>query len=530
MTELSQPITSPLGMEAKPNPKESGFCYDLGAGLQYGLPSSVTEETTGYQFDGTLYRCPNSRDIYGLGLQLNFDKNEGGDFYSDQDHSRTLLVLSRDQKNIYTGFGKVGETKTLELGSDIYSSSHFWRTSGIFGFSLRPYLGTLSAIPFDSQGSETISLLQLKVGVDLRLTFLDRSTTPPPEGLTDYDVTYYMLAGLHRLGQAYGTSKALSGPSAQAQDYTEELFGEGGLPSSRQEGIGALNVVNLWGAAGKDNEELQLQLRATGDQKGWMTGEKIILTGAAFAFSRSDKSPTMLTYGFAGGLEIVNLWMAQGLDRNLESRRLLNQKTNKEKEGDFILYSSLLNALAFLGGWQGQDSKAGQALLQAGQEAMMARGSSLGQNHPLHFVYEWQKDGSRFLGLEQTTSLSSSNLYINTRLLGQAAPAGPAKVQELADDATGRDPLYEGAKAKASAALGLETATDSVTWSAGVRTLLEYGEGPRPLPGVGGEAQMLLGLGKENWFEAGLGVSADRVGGEFQLGASVVAGLKLPSF
>ena len=57
--------------------------------------------------------------------------------------------------------------------------------------------------------------------------------------------------------------------------------------------------------------------------------------------------------------------------------------------------------------------------------------------------------------------------------------------------------------------------------------VLAYGDGPRPVPGVGAEQQLLLSLGDDIRFELGAGASQDLVDGKLQLGVSGVAGLRI---
>lgn len=552
MPELTQPITGSLGIEAATKPQEDTTSFDLGAGGHYKILSSVTEEGSGYQFGGNLYQSPNTRDIYGFGFQLSLDKNKGGDFYKDQAHSTYTLTLSRGQKetlgrdekgreiltgiaskNLYTGFEKTGEDTSIELGSDIFSYSFLWRTSGRFALALHPYLGMLFAIPFDSQSAEEISLSTLRVGVDLRLMMTDWTSKPPQEGINNYDMVYYMISGFHRLARNYATAKTLSGPSQEVQDYTNQLFGEGGgTPSDRLKDLSLFAILGMRGAGGEDGDELSMQLNASSEQKGWMVVSKLIWSAAEFGLSQKDSSLTLMTQGAAGGLELVDWTTGEGLGLDLQSRRALTNKAQQEKARDFVLYRALLSALTFLAGASLKDSKEGPVLLQAGEQNMIATttapdpaktGAAEGSSH--HLVYEWVKDGGRYLGYKETTYLPSSNLYTDVRLLTQALP-GPAPIQEELDQATNRNPLQEGAKALVSAGLGFETHTGPISWSAGLRTTLAYGQGPKPVPGIGAEQQMLFTFGDKTRFEFGLGVGEDYLQGRLILGLSPVVGFR----
>ncbi len=538
MTELINPIVGPLDVPPKKMAEEHGPNFDLCAGGHIQLPTSVTEQGEGYQLCADLYSAPNARDIYGIGGQISFDHNNGGDFYPDQDHTRYLGTFSSgtrgdlllNLRDYYTGIGKSGGTTTLELGS-VNRGSLFWKTSGNFGVSTGLYAGLLSGIPFNSNGGETTSLLSFRFGLDLRLMSMERPTTPAPEGVTDQGAAVGALAMLHRLGRSYGIAKAMAGPSEQAQDYSNQVFGAGSLPSDRLKDVAFINSFNLFSAGSEDGNELSLELKTHGGQTGWLVGAKIATTAAAFAASAGDNSSTMLTQGFAGGLGLIHLAIANGQDLNLENRRLLNDNAKKEKGRELFLYSALLNGIAFGAGWAGKGSKTGRALLQGSEQAMMSTTSTpdpaetglASDVASYHFVYQWMRGSGTYLGYRKTNHLSSENLYSSTALLAQAF-GGSAPIQEAVDSTTNRDPLYKGAKAMAIASLGLEKQTGTVSWSAGVRTLLAYGEGPQPVPGIGAEQQMLLTFGGKTRFEFGVGVSEDVVDGNLKLGMDGVIG------
>lgn len=544
MTELLNPIVGHLRLETGEEPQ--GFGWDLGGGLNLLIPTSLTEEGSGWQVAGTLYRAPNTRDIFGLGLQLHFDKGDGGDFNTDQSHSRYLLSLIKGRRSPFGsegkeeatgigtkaltfGFGKTGSATTLELGNDIFAPSLFWRMSGKTGLLLRPSLGLFNAIPFDSDQAEETALLGLRAGIEARIFFLDESNGPPPEGLTDYDIWYYFLLQAHRLGRSYGTAKTFTGPSDAAQEVSEEYFGEGGLPSARLEDSGLIIGVGLLGAGGADGEELQLQLKATGDQSGWMAGGKIASTAAYFALGGFDRSPTMFTQGFAGILELGAWIIGANTDLGLADRRTLGGSSKKSRARELILYRTLLNMAGFVAGWAGKDEKTGQALLQGSEQAMISVAmtpdpaeTGLTEGTFFHFVYEMTKDNGNYVGGEVATHLSSSNLYTKLRLLTQTVPGSEVVQDEVIDPATGRDVLYQGAKAKVEVGLGLEFKTGPVTWRAGAQTVLAHGEGPQPVPGVGLEQQLLLSLGEH--VEVGVGVTENWIDEKLQLGVSPVAG------
>lgn len=550
MTELLNPIVGPLRLETGEEPQ--GFGFGLGAGLNLLIPTSLTEEGSGWQVNGTLYRSPNTRDIFGLGLQLHFDKGDGGDFDYDQSHSRTLLSLIKGERSpfssegkeettgigtkaLYVGFGKAGSATTLELGNDIFAPSLFWRIGEKTGLLLRPSLGLFNAIPFDSDQAEETALLGLRAGIEVRILFLDESNRPPPEGLTDYDIWYYSALQAHRLGRTYGTAKTFSGPSDAAQEVSEEYFGEGGLPSARLEDSGLIVGLGLLGAGMADGEELHLQLKGTGGQTGWMAGSKIASTVGYFALGGFDRSPTMLTQGFAGILELGAWIIGANSDLGLADRRTLSSTSKKSKGREFILYRTLLNMAGFAAGWAGKDEKVGQALLQGSEQAMISVASTpdpaetgLTEGTFFHFVYEWTKESGNYVGGEVATHLSSSNLYTKLRLMTQTVPGSEYVQGELVDDATGRDVLYQGAKARAEAGLGLEFKTGPVTWRAGVQTVVAHGEGPQPVPGVGLEQQLLLSLGEH--VEVGVGLTENWIDEKLQLGVSPVAGFRFSSF
>lgn len=545
MTELLNPIVGPLRLET---PTDGfGFGWDLGGGLSLLVPTSLTEEGSGWQVAGTLYRAPNRRDIFGLGFQLQFDKGEGGDFDYDQSRTRGLLSLIRGEqvpansegkveatrlstKGIYAGFGKSGEATTIELGSDILAPSLFWRMSGNTGLLIRPSIGLFNSIPFGSDRAEEISILGLRAMLEVRLFSLENSNRPPPEGLTEYDVWYYSALQAHRFGRTHATAKVFTSPSDAAQEVSEDYSLGVGLPTARLEDSGSIIGLGLFGSGQADGEELQLQLKATGDQVSWMAGTKIASTGAYFALGGFDRSPTMFTQGFAGLLELGGWFIGANSGLSLSERRLLNSTSKKKRAENFILYRTLLNLAGFLAGWGGKNEKAGQALLQGSEQAMISvtmtpdpAETGLVRETSGYLVYETTKEEGNYIGFEITNHLSS-HLYVNTRLLTQATP-GPKVIQdEVIDPTTGRNVLYEGAKARMEAGLGLEFKTGPLTWQAGAQTALAYGEGPQPVPGVGLRQQVLLHL-SEN-VEVGVGLTENWINDKLRLGLSAVGGIR----
>lgn len=541
MAELANPIRGPLEAEVGVSPDVEALGFDFCAGGHFQISSSITAEGSGYQFCGKLNKAPNARDLYWLGFQYSSDQSEAGDFYVGQRDTRYSLLFGRGErsalagetltgistKNWFVGFRNSEGDSMLELGSDIAAYNFLLRPSRQFGISIEPYVRLFSGIPFEDRVAEERSLLSLQAGINVNISYLDWATTPPQSGLNDYDVTVAIAAGAHRLGRNYGMARALTGPSAQAQDYTDELFGEGTSASARLEDIALFQGLSNAGAAGDDALDTELQLRATPSQRGALMGTKAALTAAAFGLSLNDQSTTMLTQGFGGGLQLVGAGIALG-----------NGLENQTKARDFLLIQSLIDHLVFATAWGMQDEKAGAGLLQGAHQATLSLSLSpdpgktgAATSTSRHGVYEWVKDGGSFIGYQQTTYLPSAHLYTRFRLLGQTAPAPELvreSVREGFDDVTGRDPLQEGAKAKTQAALGGEVQVPGIplSLSGGLRSTLAYGEGPKPMPGIGAEGQVLLTIGDKTRFELGAGVFGDYLGGQFQPGVTGIIGFR----
>ncbi|MBI4124326.1 MAG: hypothetical protein HY609_01160 [Deltaproteobacteria bacterium] len=553
MTELLNPITGPVEIEAQGSPEDKSFGFDACGGGHFLIPTSLTEAGSGYQFCGRLNYSPDTRNVYHLGFHIDKESHEGGDLYNDQDHDIYVALFGRGQRSVlatgdggqeiltgtssksyYLGLDKVEGVNQFMLGTDIASYTLTLRTSGRFGIGFNPYLRTYSSIPLDSEGAEAVSALNLQAGFELNLSMLNTTTRPPTLGLIDFDVAIGAAAGAHRLGRVYGMAQTLSEPAARANETSEAYgFTDGSASSARLEDVGLINTINAVGGAGDENLDLKLQLQGNAVQQGILVGSKAIYTGLAFALSTQDESPSTLTHGFAGSLGLVGGLMATGMGLDRPS---LHGKTTKDKQnaaGNFLLFRSLLNAAGFAAGWALREERAGPGLLQGSQQASLAAmslpdpaGAGLADDKiSHHFVYEAVRDGGRYFGYQQTVHLPDKYLYTRMRLMGQTVPA-PGGVREGFDDLTGRDPLVEGAKAAASASLGGEFHTGPLFLSAGVRTLLAYGDGPEPVPGVGAEEQVLLSLGDDFRVEFGVGASQDYLNDGLQLSVSGVAGAR----
>ncbi len=465
----------------------------------------------------------------------------GSEYYPKEDFWRLSGIVSRGEKtgyglsqqNLYTGFSNGRYHTTLQLGSDIFSKVFLFETGEKTFIGIRPYLGTSSSFLFNSEAGEEISTLQLRLGIDLQYLFLDASNGPTPEGLTPYDLSWYLFANFHRFARDYAMGKSLTRPSNQSQEYTQELFGEEeGLPSDMVEDAGFFNSVALYGAGNEDGGELRLQLKANDDQAGWIAAGKIATGAGYFAIH----APTQ---GFGAGLELLHWSMGRGFDLDLATRRTLPSKAKKEKARNFLLARAAVNALALGIGWASQSDKTGRGLLQGAQQAMTAATlnpdpaeTRLAEEGSYHFVYEATKQSGNYVGYEQTTSLSSSHLYTGARFLVQTVPGSDYAQDEWIDDATGRNPLYEGAKAKASASLGLELKVGPLVLRAGGLTALHYGKGARPVPAVGLEQQASLNfeLHKRVDLELGIGATESLVQGKTELSVTPFLGARVAFF
>lgn len=517
---------------------ENTLSWDLGAGLSYNIDTPLTEKGSGKNVGGNLYTCPNTKDCYGLGFELQFDTLEGGDFYNDSSHSRYMLsetkltqtskivsegreVLTVSKANsVYAGFGNAGSATTLELGKES-AANILMKPFGRFpAFSLRPHFGIFSSIPTDSNQNENISTLAARAGIDFRLAYADAVIVPAPAGLTDYDPWQFALHQVFGVLTGYQTAKTASA-NREVSDYTDQLFGGGpSSPSARLEGIPALMAFNGF-LGGYTDSEMNLMLKATQEEKTVVLGAKVAATLVEGGLSTVDKSSTMLTMGFTDGLKLINYAIGSGMDLDLAGRRSKKSPEKLKLAENFLLYRSLVNSAAFFIGIAAQGNRAGDAILQSGQQAMLFTSLSpddadtgLIQTTSFHLAYEIDFDANNFVGVALNYNLTPY-LYTGASLLLQSSPFSYDTAQQFSDSTTGRDATRDQAKAKTIASLGLQTETGVARWSIGARTLIEAG-GSKPLPGVGLEGGLMLATDEKKGLEVGLKLALDRMDGNFQ--------------
>ena len=541
MTELNNPIR-PYGGESAPErqAEESPFAMDLHGGLAGNLDTPVSESGSGQQLGTSFYNCPNTRDCYGLGFQLQFAGNNGSEYFSPTSHfGGALNILKKEQKWLFhsegietftfakenrqsVGLGKTGEAGTIDIGNDLSFEGSI-KLGGRFALSAAPYFGTLNTLPTDSIQTENIPVLSLQVGVRFKLNYTDLSVTKAPDGITDYDIAHLWISGAHRLAGGYATAKALAGPSQAASEYTSEMFGEAasGGSSQKLEGLPSLTVINT--VMGLGGDRMNTVLKGKGNQRGWLIGAEAASALGAFALSLGDDSNTMLTQGMGATLELAGVGIGYGMDVH-----------RAETARNFLLYRSLVNGAAFILGFAFSDSKAGGAILSGGQQAMMAgtfspdpaeTGLVSGGSHLLAYEHDFGND-SNLIGYQNIQHLTSAHLYTNTGVFLQTSPVMNEGIQEGFDAVTTRDAGAEGAKAKLAAGLGLETATGPAIWSAGAHSALLLREAGAPQPGLGLHQRMLLSFGDKKRFEFGVQFAEEFFGEDFQASVTPLAGAR----
>ncbi|MDP2600916.1 MAG: hypothetical protein Q8P84_09340 [Deltaproteobacteria bacterium] len=540
MTELNRPIR-PYGGEAshEREPEESPFAMDLHGGLAGNLRTPVSESGSGQQLGVSFYNCPNTRDCYGLGFQLNFAGNNGSEYYDPTIHfGGALSILKKAQKWPFRlsgketvtfakenrqsiGLGKTGEAGTIDIGNDLSFEGSI-KAGDRFTLSAAPYFGTLNTLPTDSIQTENIPVLSLQVGVRFKLAYTDLALTPPPDGITDYDIAHFWISGAHRLASGYATAEALAGPSAQASEYTAEMFGESaGGSSQKLEGLPSLTVINT--ITGLGGDRMNTVLKGKGDQRGWLIGAEAASALGAFALSVNDESNTMLTQGMTATLELAGVGIGYGMDIH-----------GAETARNFLLYRSLVNGAAFMLGFALSDSKAGGAILSGGQQALMAgmfspdpaeTGLVSGGSHLLAYEHYFGND-SNLIGYQNIQHLTSAPLYTNTGVFLQTSPVVNEEIQEGLDAVTARDAGIQGAKAKMTAGLGLEVQTGPAIWSAGAHSALLLRESGAPQPGQGLHQRMLLSFGDKTRFEMGVQFAEEFFGEDFQVSVTPLAGAR----
>lgn len=502
----------------------NGWGIDFCAGKNSLLASSISEEGSGEIFCGNLYKIPNSKNRFGLGIQHLSLENKGSDFYLPSQQTETLLNIQRGEKGEYITSSKSLLVSLNTIGNETSWQSPLLRLSPSVGIAFGASFGNSVFIPDNETDAKALPHFSIHAGFDVRLFMGEDSTAAPPQELTGYDTAFYFFKMANQLATGYYQAQALSGPAAIVQDYTDLLSNnQEEPPSARMEGSPSLFALTSTLGAMEMGGELALHLKAASDQKPLMTGTLVGATLGAFLLSGNDESATLTTLGTAEGLNLLHLMIARGLDLPK------NQGTAK----DLLGWRFLTSALVFLIGSAKKEGKMGQAALQGGQQAMMATAGTpdpaetrMIDRTAYHFLYEPNDSLGNSFGFEIQKHLADSNLFTGVKILMQSSPAGPSSLQESADTLTGRDPLTEGAKAKTVALIGLETDSAPFIAAGALRGLILYGSTGAPQPGIGVEGELKVSSGgKGTRFEAGVSVAQDYVNGNFSGSITPFAGL-----
>lgn len=504
--------------------KEQSYRFHIEGGAGYSVDTPVTDEGGGWQPGVGADTCPNTRDCYGLSLELQFNKMDGGDLYNDYEHDRYLLGFNRftlDSPNtalsidkgshLRVGLGDNNGVGTFEMGKGASGIFNIRPSDSFPVFRLATYYGLFTSIPTDETGEESITQTALRVGINVQIGSDAQVTTAPTDELTAYDPWHFALSQL--FGVTLNTRAAkTAGYSVEANAYMKELLGsEGGSPSGRLEGLSSLQSIGAYAAAASD-DELPLMLRAKEGQSTAMTAAKIGSAASHLLFSADDESSTLLANGIADGLKLAHY-------------AILSDDKNA------FLSRELLNGAVFMIGFAAGGSRVGNAFAQGAQSAMLftalnpdpAQTGLDGGNKSWQGLYRVADSGEKHVGFQSVHHLANG-YYTAGRLYFQSSPASQAG-QGAADFATGRDPATEAANAETVAALGKEARTGGVTWGAGLRTLLKVGESTQA--GIGMEASVHLLLGGERKVpDIAIIVAADRIGGSNRLSISPGVGLR----
>ncbi|OGQ05540.1 MAG: hypothetical protein A3F82_02575 [Deltaproteobacteria bacterium RIFCSPLOWO2_12_FULL_44_12] len=504
MTELKTPIIGPSNVGPKENPNDKPLHLDLGCSGNWNVPTAISENGFGFHCGGNVYYHTDSKNFYGIGPKFYWNKFQGGPLTLPTDRFSANLTLSRGSQspllhddsgketvtqmsvsNLLVGLGHANQSPTLELGTDSTLFGAVLRTSGRFpGIGLRAYFGTTTSIPFDSEIAGQIPMLAIKGGLELHLAYLDVTTTPASQGLTNWDLGYLGTSQAHRFFRTMGTAQAFSNNAAIVQEYFSELSGEGGTTASI-EGLGPLTLLSLFAASGEDNAELTLFTRAQKEQAILIGTLKAAQTLGYILASSGDASITTQTQLFANLHQLGSFVIAGGI--GLEGK-------------DILLARLGFEAATFILGSFTADSKAGQALLQGSGQALLATTLMPDQKSFHHFTYEWNSATGNMFGYTRQTYLPAFNLY------------------------TGATLLTDGSNAKVNGALGLATQAGPFNLGIGAHMVLLFEGGTKATGGIGIEEN--VSLVAENRLELGLRLSQDLVGGEFQFAVSPSVGVK----
>lgn len=558
MSELSLPIVGQPTPDARAEGTETSQSWDLHGGPSLRVASSVSEpsDSPGFFAGVGVRHFVDTQNNFGLRLQFQRETTQGSEYFDGVTQYRGLLTLSKGKqeellldkngrvafssfsdRNLHVGLAVYDNGNGFSIGSDLASQGLIYRPSGRFGIGGRLFASNHTFIPFDEKTGETDPLIGLVVGLDIRLFWDHTATAPRLEALSSWEGTYYFSSVAHRFGRTYATAAALGGRSAEAQEYTNELFGTGGNVTARLEGVPLINENLILGNGNSEAEDLSLQLKA--DSVGAvaaMTIGKGLFSLAALGLDVTDESHSMLSLGLSGLGELGHFGLARAFGLGRSAQRAMTEEEKKAAARNFFLVRSAVNILPFGLGWALSDDRAGQAVLTAGQQLFL---STTGSADPAetgwttrnsnHLAYEWNTSGGGFLGYRGRQWMPGTHLFSEARLMGQAFPGGDS-VQDTADAVTGRDGAREEAVAKTISVLGGMFDKElgeyaHFTVSGGLRTILMHGGPEGVQAGVGAQEGILFAFGKETRFEIGVDLAQDAVGGEFMFGVSPFAGI-----
>lgn len=505
--------------------------WGLGGGLAFKLPTAITESGYNADVEGQVFACANLRDCFGLNLQLHFDHSNGNEYFQPSDKTSFLVGIFRQKRkiklddddkvtgatsdvtNLYLGVNSTDYGHTFTLGSDLFHRSLAWKTGERSGFSLEPYVRQTIQLANET-AQENLPLISISVGVSGQFHSFDDTTSLPDPAPTMWDNLFFIANQLHSFSSDVVTYSTLTKPSQDLQDYSSQLFGTSGSPSTALEGFPFFLSITQLGGAFADGDVQSLILGKEKDT--WpLTAAVAARTVGSFAYGMGDK-------GFSGLNTLGVLAIAHAME--------IHPGSTKEEGAKLLQVSLALHGATFLAGLLDPTGNTGQALLQGGGQSLLTTTlspdpavTSLVNKTTYMAQYELNSDGSRFFGGKILHHLPSANMYTSTAFLGQTTPVSSDTVQNGLDVVTGRDAQTEGAKAKLIASAGYEVSKDSLTGSLGLRAgLLRY-DGAFVLPSVGVEANGLTNFTPN--VVGAVGLFADYTGGNLGGGVSVGLGL-----
>ncbi|MBI5300313.1 MAG: hypothetical protein HY877_08510 [Deltaproteobacteria bacterium] len=497
--------------------------WGLGGGGGVKIPTPVTESGYETTLEGQAFVCANIRDCFGLNLQLHFDHSNGNEFFQPSDKTNLLFGISKQKRagatsdvtNLYLGVDSTDYGYTFTLGRDLFHRSLTWKTGEHSGFSLEPYVRQTIQLANET-AEENLPLIALSVGVSGQFHSFDDTTSLPDPAPTMWDNLFFMANQLHGFSSDVITASALTDPSKTLQDYSNQLFGSSGSPSTALEGFSFFLSLTQLGGVFSDGEDQSLILGKEKDT-GLLTLAIAARTLGSFLYGMEDK-------GVSGLNTLGVLGIAHAMS--------IHPGSTKEDGAAFLKYRFLLHGATFLAGLLDSTGNTGQALLLGGGQALLTATLSPDPANNTHLIsktsylaqYEINSDGSRYFGGKILHHSPSANMYTSTAFLVQTTPiVNSDTVQNGIDVVTGRDARTEGAKAKLIASAGYEVSKDQLTGNLGLRAGLLRGEGSFVLPSVGVEANGLFNFSSN--LVGAVGLFADYTGGNLGGGVSVGLGL-----